>query len=1075
MSSNDGPGVDSPRSDSQRSGSVVDASQGLETPESDIPADDAKTVIRASDKAEDLRRVLPASDRTPANVAKVLLGQRLNHFELESLIGGGGMGAVFRAHDQQLDRTVAIKVIPFVGEDPDLNRRFRNEAQSAAKLDHPNIARVFDVGHHEDWYYIVFEFIEGTNIRDRVLRDGPLSIDDALFAACQLADAIGHASERGIVHRDIKPSNVLINLDEQIKLVDMGLARSDNVELSEDMTASGVTLGTFDYISPEQALDPREADVRSDLYSLGCTLYFMVTGEPPYPGGTMLQKLLSHGNSPPPDPRDSREEVSEDLVMVLQKMLAKTPADRYQSVPDLLADLQEVASREGLLRTLAVSGPVQSGRQRRSPSWSRFLPWMAAAAVLLGVTLWMQIESMLSASLYRVEVPVGSVLEQAAAESLGPNGSIDDGTAGAVPFVVDPSSETSGNSNGTEFIGPIEPRSGNRTGTGAASELASATTGEGTLPADSAVVASESVIDVADPNGMDLPMNDGGEGVFIPNTFGDDTIPPSLMSSAESSLPPTRLSADQRNLGTGPPGSIEGSGTETSLVERRGVDSLQEASGNGAAVAAESTSSRGATVLSDGRVMAPFDLQPPKTVRVVKSTQRIVDGADVMGLSIDQVAFVEDLNVAFALATRFGSTRIELAVPVVQCSPTEIRGEQLEVVSLVNRTMIVMQTPESLAMERTEMLRVFLNQMEWRGIDIIWELPVSEIDGGALFVLSENRMFRMQDSTITIRNQAYRDEVYAFDVITDPARRVPRTSRTVLGDEPGQQVGPVRSLEGVPDSTADTFPSTDLDAVANRGAEARPVSVPVEERTLLEEQRFFNAMKEQGGSLPLVAIELTDVIIRGEMSMVHLDYAAELQLKWDNGFLASTGRMIEANGAMEPTDRTTPGMQVELSRLTASLPEGMYRLRLGPSGAYPVTFKRQAERCVFLVRPGVPQLEIMGVDADIPLENLVQVRGDANAYSFPQGTDLQDPFLSAGPWMDQPKVVTLLSLISDPLLWYSELDPRWSVRWSVFPLPSVSPSQLSPADFRQDGSISGGFDEQALPPPPRWVGSVVAP
>ena len=128
--------------------------------------------------------------RSPAAVAQVLLGQRLNHFLLEELIGGGGMGAVFRAEDEQLDRTVAIKVIPFVGDDPDLQRRFRNEAQSAAKLDHPRIARVFDAGSHGDWHYIVFEYIEGTNIRDLVARSGVLSIDDAVYYTSQLADAL---------------------------------------------------------------------------------------------------------------------------------------------------------------------------------------------------------------------------------------------------------------------------------------------------------------------------------------------------------------------------------------------------------------------------------------------------------------------------------------------------------------------------------------------------------------------------------------------------------------------------------------------------------------------------------------------------------------------------------------------------------------------------------------------------------------------------------------------------------------------------------------------------------------------
>ena len=145
---------------------------------------EANTVIRGSSRVEKSKPAVEIIDRTPAAVTKGLLGAQLNHFHLEAFIGGGGMGAVFKGHDEQLDRTVAIKVIPFVGDDPDLQRRFRNEAQSAAKLDHPRIARVFDVGSHGDWHYIVFEYIEGTNIRDLVTRNAVLPIDDAVFYTC---------------------------------------------------------------------------------------------------------------------------------------------------------------------------------------------------------------------------------------------------------------------------------------------------------------------------------------------------------------------------------------------------------------------------------------------------------------------------------------------------------------------------------------------------------------------------------------------------------------------------------------------------------------------------------------------------------------------------------------------------------------------------------------------------------------------------------------------------------------------------------------------------------------------------
>ena len=333
------------------------------------------------------------SKQTPVSVAKVLLGQRLNHFRMDELIGGGGMGAVFRAHDEQLDRTVAIKVIPFVGNDPDLQRRFRNESQSAAKLDHQHIAKVFDTGRHGQWHYIVFEYVEGINIRDWIQNKGVLSIDDAVLYTCRIADALGHAAQRGITHRDIKPSNVLIADEKQIKLVDMGLARSENLDLSEDMTASGVTLGTFDYISPEQAHDPRQADLRSDIYSLGCTLYFMLTGVPPYPGGTMLQKLLSHGNQPPPDPRSLRSEVSENLVAVMNKMLAKKPSQRYQNVNHLIADLREVAVRDHLVGAQTVAAVELTSGGPLLEVLEQHLPWVMAVALMIAVALWLRLES----------------------------------------------------------------------------------------------------------------------------------------------------------------------------------------------------------------------------------------------------------------------------------------------------------------------------------------------------------------------------------------------------------------------------------------------------------------------------------------------------------------------------------------------------------------------------------------------------------------------------------------------------------------------------------------------------------
>ncbi len=347
-----------------------------------------KTVIsqRPIAPAEEFYRSMPL-----AELASNLEGKQLDHFSVDTMIGGGGMGAVFRGVDLRLDRVVAVKVIPSSKRDADTLRRFRLEAQAAARLDHPNIARVYYVGEAEQWNYIVFEFIDGINIRDLVEMDGPLSIDDAVFYTRQVAEALQHAHERDVVHRDVKPSNVLVTANGIAKLVDMGLARDTSLDKSTaDATASGVTLGTFDYISPEQARNPRDADVRSDLYSLGCTLFYMLTGNPPFPDGTALQKLLNHGSVAPPDPRSWREDVSDQLFEVIMKLMAKRPADRYQKPVELVNDLLLLAEIENLPRSQAPSTLMLSPTIAQRTLLETNLPWLVALAFLLGSALWLQ-------------------------------------------------------------------------------------------------------------------------------------------------------------------------------------------------------------------------------------------------------------------------------------------------------------------------------------------------------------------------------------------------------------------------------------------------------------------------------------------------------------------------------------------------------------------------------------------------------------------------------------------------------------------------------------------------------------
>lgn len=278
-----------------------------------------------------------------------LTGVQLGPYLIEAHIGSGGMGTVFRARDVRLNRYVALKVLPReFEEDPTAVRRFQYEAQWAARLDHENIARVFDVGSDKGYHYIAFEYVDGRSVRDLLAERGRLDQTEVVRIALQVVSALCHAAARGVVHRDIKPSNLIITRSGRVKLVDMGLARTFERRGVASLTETGMTLGTFDYIAPEQARDPRTADVRSDIYSLGCTLFHMLTGRPPYLEDNPVQKLLRHQNDPPPNVLDYVPDVNRNLARVLHRMMQKDPADRYQTPEELLDDLVDVAAELNL-------------------------------------------------------------------------------------------------------------------------------------------------------------------------------------------------------------------------------------------------------------------------------------------------------------------------------------------------------------------------------------------------------------------------------------------------------------------------------------------------------------------------------------------------------------------------------------------------------------------------------------------------------------------------------------------------------------------------------------------------------
>jgi len=323
-------------------------------------------------------------------MTSTLLGTRLNgRYRLDARIAVGGMSTVYRAFDETLERPVAIKLMNReVGADSDRLERFRREARAVAQLNHPHVVGVIDAGEDAGRTYIVFEYVEGETLKERIRRHGRLEIPEAIAYAIEIGRALGAAHARHIVHRDVKPQNVLIDEEGSAKVTDFGIART----LEEDgLTADGRVLGTTDYVAPEQALG-RHVSGQSDLYSLGVVLYEMLTGEVPFKGDNQVAVAMKHVREALPDVQAKRPEVSAALAAVLDRATTKRVEDRYADDAEFIADLEDVlaieTARAGSAtgEVTAVLKTLPSKAQRRVPLQVR-RPGLVAFLIVLALAI----------------------------------------------------------------------------------------------------------------------------------------------------------------------------------------------------------------------------------------------------------------------------------------------------------------------------------------------------------------------------------------------------------------------------------------------------------------------------------------------------------------------------------------------------------------------------------------------------------------------------------------------------------------------------------------------------------------
>ena len=313
----------------------------LEAAEAEIRARPAVGQRPESDHDRALADLLVAQGAlTPFQAEQMLVGRRkltLGQYKILDAIGQGGMGRVFKAEHVMMGREVAIKVLPREKSTPETEAAFRREIRMLGRLDHVNLVRALDAGHDGKVYYLVTELVDGLDLRKQVRRYGVLDEVTAASVIVQAAQGLAYAHDQGLVHRDVKPGNLLVTPDGRVKVLDLGLAGS---VMEEESTRLGRVVGTMDYMAPEQIRMPDKAGPAADIYGLGCTLYFALVGDVPFPGGTREEKARRQLAEPPPPIRRFAPRASAGFCAVVEQMMCKDPAERLGSAAAVIERLR---------------------------------------------------------------------------------------------------------------------------------------------------------------------------------------------------------------------------------------------------------------------------------------------------------------------------------------------------------------------------------------------------------------------------------------------------------------------------------------------------------------------------------------------------------------------------------------------------------------------------------------------------------------------------------------------------------------------------------------------------------------